>query len=221
MSVRARESHAAFADDHDLLVFEDDPYGLLRIDGAAKPLLYQTLCERGRHDLAISSSSFSKTVAPGLRVGYLLLPEEFVPAISALALRSYVSPPLLPQAHLFEFLSAGYLDGHLEFVRASLRDRRNMLLTTFDERMPAGARWTRPDGGYFLWLELPEPVEADAVNVLASEAGVTFVPGSVFFPDERASGEPRISFSYPSVDEVRSGAIRLAATLHRALEHPA
>jgi 2-aminoadipate transaminase len=218
LEVPARKALAELADEYDLLIIEDDPYGLLRIDGEQPPYVHDLLCERGRSDLALFASSFSKTVAPGLRVGYLLLPKQLVEPVEALATSTYVSPPLLSQAQLLEFVRAGYLEPHVERLRSSLRSRRNALLATLDEGMPAGTHWTRPAGGYFLWLELPEALDAREVNELARAAGVTFVPGSGFFPDGRGQATARISFSFPSVEEVSEGGRRLASVVRAALE---
>jgi DNA-binding transcriptional MocR family regulator len=212
----ARERLADLAVEHNLVVFEDDPYGLLRIDGEPQPYVHELLRERGRDDLAIFASSFSKTVAPGLRVGYLILPAHLVGPVEELAMNTYVSPPLLPQAQLLEFLEAGHLDPHLAFLASFLGSRRDALLAGFDERMPPGARWTRPDGGYFLWLTLPGRLDGTEVESAAREQGVTFVPGTGFFADGSGRDTARISFSYPSVDEVREGAARLSAVVRTA-----
>jgi 2-aminoadipate transaminase len=211
-----REELARFAAEHDVTVVEDDPYGLLRIDGKPQPYLFELLRALGRDDLAVFTSSFSKVVAPGLRVGYLLLPERLVGRIEALAMATYVSPPILPQAQLLEFLEAGHLEPHLDFLRTFLRVRRDALLAAFDEGMPPGTKWTRPDGGYFLWLRLPEVLEDADPAELAQQAGVSLVPGRGFYTDGRGSAAARISFSYPGVDEVRDGASRLAAVVRQA-----
>ena len=102
-----REQLAEIAIEHRLLVIEDAPFGLLRVSGAPEPSVHRLLRERGADELAVYMSSFSKSVAPGLRVGYVVLPERLMPAIAALASSLYVSPPLLAQAELFEFLDAG------------------------------------------------------------------------------------------------------------------
>ncbi len=217
LTLEQRHGLAELALDHDLLVFEDDPYGLLRVEGEALPCVHELLRERGGEDLVIFSSSFSKTVAPGLRVGYLVLPEGLVAPLEALVTRTYVSPPLLAQAQLHDFLAAGYFEKHLEFLRLFLRSRRDALLEVLEEEMPREAAWTRPDGGYFLWLELPEAVDAAELNERARAAGVAFVPGAGFFHGDRGRSTARLAFSYPSVDEIRIGAHRLAGLVRVAL----
>ena len=217
LTLEERHALVDVALEHELLVFEDDPYGLLRVDGEPQPYVYELLRERGGGELAVFASSFSKTVAPGLRVGYLVLPESFVAPLEALAMRTYVSPPLLPQAQLLHFLRAGYLEPHLDFLRGFLRPRRDALLEVLEDGLADVATWTRPDGGYFLWLELPKPLDAEELNARARDAGVTFVPGAGFFADGSGRGTARLSFSYPSVEEIKEGATRLVAIVQSAL----
>ncbi len=214
LDLTARQALVDLAVAHDLTVFEDDPYGLLRIEGEAQPSLTTLLQAAGREDLAIFASSFSKSVAPGLRVGYLILPEHLVAPLTSAVARTYVSPPLLAQAQLQLFLDAGHLEPHLDYLAEFLRPRRDALLDAL-AGLPEGATWTRPDGGYFLWLELPERFDAAAVNDHAAEAGVSFVPGAGFFADHPRRSSARLSFSYPSVDEIRTGAARLVELIRR------
>ena len=194
-----RRALAEFAVARELVVWEDDPYRDVRIDGAPEPYLQSLLPP----ELCVFTSSFSKTVAPGLRVGYAVLPPRLVAPVQALAMRTYVSPPLFAQAQLLEFLEAGFLSGHLEFVGRFLGARRDALLAEL-EALRGVATWTRPEGGYFLWLE--QALDAASLLERARAAGVTFVPGASF------GGEPgsaRLSFSWPSVEEISEGARRL------------
>jgi 2-aminoadipate transaminase len=206
----AREELVELAIEHELLLFEDDPYGLVRIEGDPEPTLHELFRARGADELCIFASSFSKTVAPGLRVGYLVLPEALASPIEALATRTYVSPPILPQAQLYAFLEAGHLEPHLSMLGAFLGERRDALLAVLEERLDGIATWTRPLGGYFLWLELPERFDAAELNERARRNGVAFVPGAGFFADGAGRGTARLSFSYPSAAEIRVGAERLA-----------
>jgi DNA-binding transcriptional MocR family regulator len=197
--------------EYELLVVEDDPYGRLRIDGEPLPRVHDLFVERGGADLAIFSSTFSKTIAPGVRVGYLILPPRLVAPIQGRVTRAYVSPPLLAQAQVYEFLSHGYFDSHLESLRSTLRARRDALLEVLTEELGDVATWTRPEGGYFVWLELPGGVDSTELNERARGEGVEFVPGSGFYPDARGASFGRLAYSFPSVEEIREGARRLSS----------
>jgi 2-aminoadipate transaminase len=211
LTLEQRQELVAIAVEHDLLVIEDDPYGLLRIDGAREPYVHELLRDAGGDHLAVFASSFSKSVAPGLRVGYLIVPEALVAQLEALAMRTYVSPPLLPQAQLLDFLASGAFEPHLEFLASFLRPRRDALLECLEADLSGLAQWTRPDGGYFLWLDLPSDMDAGELNDAAKAVGVSFVPGAAFFRRERGRNTARLSFSFPSVDEIQEGARRLSA----------
>ena len=218
LTLEQRRRLAELALEREVLVFEDDPYGLLRVEGEPSPLVNALLRDLRGDCLALFSSSFSKTVAPGLRVGYVILPEALVAPFETIATRTYVSPPLLPQAQLHDFLATGGLEPQLDFLRSFLRPRRDALLEGLEEGMPEGTRWTRPEGGYFLWLALPAELDALDLSERAEAAGVAFVPGTSFFHDNRGRGRARLSFSYPSVEEIRTGASRLAGLVRQATE---
>ncbi len=208
LDLEQRRALVAIAIEHDLTVFEDDPYGLVRIDGTPQPYLHDLFREQGRPDLAIFASSFSKSVAPGLRAGYLVLPPGLVAQLTEAASRLYVSPPLLPQAQLHAFLAAGDLEPHLTTLAAFLKPRRDALLAAL-EGLPPDATWTRPEGGYFLWLELPGGLDGEALAERAVAVGVTFSAGAGFFAAEPRRATARLAFSYPSVAEIEAGAARL------------
>lgn len=192
------------------LVIEDDPYGLLRFEGEMPPSLHRLLHERGSGELAVHCSSFSKCVAPGLRVGYLVLPPALAARIEARALATYVSPPLLAQAQLFEFLDRGLLEPHLARVTASLRTRRDALVEALTTELPS-VRFDVPEGGYFLWVELPVP--AAGLLEHARAADVTFELGSSFSPTGGEERFARLAFSVASPDELREAVRRLKPIL--------
>jgi DNA-binding transcriptional MocR family regulator len=203
LSEERRRRVVELARANDLLVLEDDPYGLVRFDGAAPPSLFELAGGEG----IVYSSSFSKTIAPGLRVGYFLLPAELERELEAAAVSTYITPVLLGQATVYEFVRRGNFDGNLERVRSLLGTRRDAMLEALATDLAGHATWSRPDGGYFIWLDLP--VDTDAARLLerATEAGVTFVAGADF------GGEPnsaRLAFSFVSPDEIREGVRRLA-----------
>ena len=203
LSEERRRRLAELAGERGLTVLEDDPYGLVRFDGEALPSLFEL--EGGER--VLYSSSFSKTVAPGLRVGYLIVPAPLAADLQGFAASTYITPGLVAQSTLHEFLSCGLFESNLERVRDLLRERRDAMLEALDRGFAGRARWSRPEGGYFLWLELPDDVDATELLARASEAGVTFVPGVDF------GGEPntlRLAFSYVSAAEIAEGIARLA-----------
>jgi 2-aminoadipate transaminase len=208
LSTDRRRRIVELASAHDLLVLEDDPYGLVRYEGEPPP----TLFELDGGERVVYSSSFSKTVAPGVRVGYFVLPAPLERELEQLAVSTYITPVLLAQATVHEFLRRGRFEPNLERVRELLGARRDAMLAALEDELAGGARWSRPEGGYFLWLDLPEDADAADLLVRAEERGVTFVKGADF------GGPPssaRLAFSYVSPDEIREGIRRFAALVGR------
>jgi DNA-binding transcriptional MocR family regulator len=203
LPLERRKRIVELAREHDLLVLEDDPYGLVRYNGDVVPSLF----ELSGGDVAYSSS-FSKTIAPGLRVGWFVFPEKLEKEIEAIATSTYITPVLLGQATVHEFVDRGRFEPNLERVRSLLGARRDAMLAAFDEQLP-NVKITRPDGGYFLWAELAG-VDGGALLQRAEEAGVTFVKGTDF------GGAPdtmRLAFSFVSLDEIADGVAKLASVL--------
>jgi DNA-binding transcriptional MocR family regulator len=197
LSVERRERLVQLARERDLLVLEDDPYGLVRFEGDALP----TLFELDGGERVVYSSSFSKTIAPGLRVGYFVLPQALDAELEALAVSTYITPVLIGQATVFEFLRRGNLEPNLERVRDLLRVRRDAMLDALEQELPT-ATWSHPQGGYFVWVELRRE--------LTAAPGVAFVPGADF---GGAPNTARLAFSYVSPDEIREGVRRLSAAV--------
>jgi 2-aminoadipate transaminase len=191
-----------------LLVLEDDPYGLVRFEG--KPL--PTVFELARGENVVYSSSFSKTVAPGLRVGYLVLPSALAERVVAAATDSYITPGLLSQATVYEFLSRGSFEPNLERIKGLLRERRDAMVSALERHLPE-ASWTVPEGGYFVWVELPPAIAASDLRA----EGVTFVPGSDFFCGPGGESALRLAFSYESPSAIEEGVRRLASAVRAAI----
>jgi DNA-binding transcriptional MocR family regulator len=200
LSEPRRRELVALAEQQNLLLFEDDPYGLIRFEGEALPALFDLTEKR-----SIYSSSFSKTVAPGLRVGWFILPEQLAADLTEAATSSYITPVLLAQATVHEFITRGLFEPNLQRVNGLLKARRDAMLAALDKHF-SGARWTRPQGGYFIWLTLP--VGTVAKDVIDRAEGVTAVPGPDF------GGPPntmRLAYSFVSPDAIETGVERLAA----------
>lgn len=213
LSTERRRRVAELAAEHGVPVLEDDPYGLVRYEGEPAPSIFEL---EGGHRV-IYSSSFSKTVAPGLRVGWFVLPPQLARTLETRANDTYISPPFLGQATIHEFVSRGGFEPNLERVRGLLGARRDAMLESLERELGASASWSRPQGGYFLWLDLPEGTDAAALLERATEAGVTFVKGSDFYPGGSAGrSAARLAFSFVSPGEIREGVALLASLLPAA-----
>jgi len=210
LAAERRRRIVELAREHDLRVLEDDPYGLVRFEGEQPPLLFDI--DGGEH--VIYASSFSKTVAPGLRIGWFVLPEALARSTEELANGTYISPPFLTEATVLEFLRRGAFEPNLERVRDLLRVRRDAMLDALARDFPVAARWSRPEGGYFVWVDLPDEIKTDELLARATAAEVPFVRGSDFFP-KGADGASslRLAYSFVSPDEITEGIARLAPLL--------
>lgn len=210
LSAERRKRIAQIIAEHEVLYLEDDPYGLIRYTGEKVPSLFEL--EGGQH--VAYSSSFSKTVAPGVRVGYFIFPEQVGKAVEAIAVSNYISPVMLSQATVFEFVNRGNFEPNLERVIGLLGARRNAMLEALETELGgSGAVWSKPDGGYFLWLDFPAGNDCDDVLKRAEADGLTFVKGTDFFPDGRGKESARLAFSFVSVDEIHAGVKKLGALL--------
>jgi 2-aminoadipate transaminase len=209
LSTERRRRLVELVREHELLVLEDDPYGLVRFEGEPEP----SLLELEGGERVVYTSSFSKTVAPGVRSGYLVLPDGLRAELEATSTSTYITPGLVGQATVNEFLRRGGFRTNLERVCDLLRLRRDAMLAALEAELGGcGARWSRPRGGYFVWLDLPG-VDAGELLERAAAAGVTFVRGTDF------GGGPstmRLAYSYVSPDEIREGVARLAALVPSA-----
>jgi 2-aminoadipate transaminase len=188
-------------------VLEDDPYGLVRYEREPP----QSLHELDGGELVTYASSFSKTVAPGLRVGWFTAPAGLAARLEARAVSNYISPPFLSQATVFELIGRGAFEPNLERIKGLLRLRRDAMLQALERELAGAATWSEPEGGYFLWVDLPG--EAATLLERAEAAGVSFVKGSDFFPDGSGGRSARLAFSYASPSEIDSGVSTLAALL--------
>jgi 2-aminoadipate transaminase len=185
-----------------ILLLEDDTYGLTRFDGEPLPALFDLSGGRSAY-----SSSFSATIAPGLRVGFFVLPEQLAEQVGDLATSTYITPGLLAQATVFEFLQRGALEVHLARLREALKARRDALVAALEQHLPE-ATWSRPEGGFFLWLQLPG--NPDGREVLKRAEGVTACDGTRF---GAVSSALRLSYASASPEELVAGVERLAAAL--------
>ena len=206
LSTERRRRVVELAQAHGVPVLEDDPYGLVRYEGEPPPSLHEL--EGG--DLVTYASSFSKTVAPGVRVGWFAAPAGLAARIEARAVSNYISPPFLTQATVFELIDRGAFQPNLERIRGLLKTRRDAMLAALERELAGEASWSEPEGGYFLWVDLP--TGAGDLLARAEAAGVTFVKGADFYPaGAGGSTSARLAFSFASPSEIGDG--RLDARL--------
>ena len=211
LSLERRRALAELAAEHELAVLEDDPYGLVRFEGSAPPSVHEL--EGGKR--VTYTSSFSKTVAPGLRTGFFVLPEADAAGFEERAVSTYISPPFLMQAAIWDFIDGGRFEPNLDRVRTELRARRDAMLGALERTFPESASWNRPEGGYFLWLSLGDGANTTELAVRSAEAGVGIVRGQDFFPPGSSLGasSARLAFSYESPEQIAEGVERLARLL--------
>lgn len=205
LSLERRRRLLEICDAHDILVLEDDPYGRLRFEGDNIPGLW-TMASPGR---VVFTSSFSKTVAPGLRVGYLVSPPAIAAKLAAAASRTYISPALLSEASIHQLIVRGGLEPNIEKVTALMRERRDAM-TAGMRHMPEGTEFTTPQGGFFYWMTLPAGLSADDLFEPAGAAGIAYVKGSDCVLD---GGERTLRLAYSGVGpaEIEEGMERLGA----------
>jgi DNA-binding transcriptional MocR family regulator len=188
---------------HEFTIFEDDPYVALRFEG--EPL--ETMVSMDS-DTVVYASSFSKTVCPGIRVGYLIGPAELIAKVAKIATSTYISPSMVSQAIVDQFCRSGALARSIDTVREALRERAHTLCQALARELPE-ARFVEPQGGYFLWLELPRGTDVDALFVAAAARDVQFVKGSDFVL-EGGDSCLRIAYSGVTPAEIEEGVARLA-----------
>src|SRR3954454_15015523 len=204
LSLDKRRRLLQLADQYDFIVFEDDPYIELRFEGERLP----TMLSLDSSDHVVYASSFSKTVCPGIRVGYLAGPVETISAIQKLATETYISPSMVAESIVNEFCRSGAIDRSIETVKNALRERVGRLAAALERDLP-DAKFTAPAGGYFLWVDLPDSVDVDALFAAAQDRGVVFVKGTDFLL-EGGGNSLRLAYSGVTPDQIDEGVGRLA-----------
>lgn len=205
-----RQRLVALAERHDLLLIEDDVYRELWFDAPPPPSLF-ALAPRGR---VIRLGSYSKTLAPGLRLGFVTCSAGQALQFADDGVRDSGGAPSFAMGMMVATLcQAGGFDAHLASLRQSLRERRDALLAALDDGLPAGCSITRPGGGYFVWLTLPPTVTVAALLPAAERHRVSFVPGTAVCIDGRGQQQLRLAFSLLTPEEMADGVRRIAAAI--------
>jgi 2-aminoadipate transaminase len=204
----------ALAERYDLLIAEDDVYRDQAYGGEVPPSLYAL--DGGRRVLRIGS--FSKILAPGVRSGWLIGPVGLIERLIGSGLRCMGggANPLMANI-LATYCQQGLLEPHIEHLRRVYRERRNAMMAALGAYMPPGVAWTRPGGGVFVWLGLPEPLRATDVAVQAREAKLMVLPGDPFFAEAATGQYLRLAFSYVTPESIRAGIATLGQILRSTL----
>lgn len=216
LSLAARKRLLDLAEELDIPVVEDAAYSPLRFSGeASPPIMALEIARRGSIDAArsIYCGTFSKVLSPGLRVGWIVAPQAMIRRLVLVKQASDLNSATINQMVMHRLAETAYA-AQVENAREHYRRRRDTMLAALERHMPKGASWTCPDGGLFVWLRLPEGIDAAALlDRAVKEVGVAFVPGGAFFHDGRGRNTLRLSYSLPGEVEIEEGIARLAGLI--------
>ena len=219
LSLERRMQLIRIADKYGVPIIEDDPYGQLRYEGEHIPSIVALDSEyrgpNGGHysGNVIYLSTFSKLLAPGLRLGWVIAPSEVIQKLVLSKQAADLHTSSFNQYIAFEAAKGGFLDEHVKVIRATYKERRDVMIEMMEEMFPAGVTWRKPKGGMFLWSILPEGMDSAEVLKRAVEKKVAFVPGEAFHPTGGGRNTMRLNFSYSSPETIREGVTRLGNTL--------
>ena len=213
VTLERRRELVRLVEDHDLILIEDSPYRQLRFEGEPEPPILSLNSDR-----VVSLYTFSKILLPGFRLGWMAGPAEIITkAIIAKQSVDLCAPPF-NQAVIREFLKRGLLDGQIKRIVAAYKEKRDYMLAMLEKYMPKldGLSWTKPSGGLFLWLTVPEGLNTNEMFLDAISKEVAYVVGSAFDPEGLDAHSMRLNFSYPSMDQIEEGVKRLANVILEA-----
>ena len=225
LSEGRRHELALMADCYGIPIVEDDPYGQLRYEGEHIPPVLVIDRENVRRDNAYSTgnviylSTFSKTLAPGLRLGWIVAPPEIITKLVQLKQATDLHTSTFNQFVAYEVARDGFLDQQVRFIRQLYRERRDVMLEALQDYFPAEVTWTHPHGGLFLWVTLPGDLDIREIWQLAIHRNVAFVPGDPFYahPEVERSQHMRLNFSSTTPEQIREGIIRLSLAVKSQL----
>jgi len=209
MSEERRRALVDVAMEYDIPIIDDNPYGDIRFSGEHVP----TLKSYGG-DEVIALRTFSKVLAPGMRVGWMNGPADIMPQFEKVKQCTDLHTNTIGQALIYEYVKAGKLEPHIEEVRKSYRGKRNLMVETMKATFPEGVRWTEPEGGLFLWVELPVHMSANDLFSKAIERQVAYVWGEPFFANGGGKNTLRLNFATASLEDIEIGIGRLAVLLN-------
>ncbi len=199
----------AIAKKYDVLIVEDSPYREIRFEGKEQPTIFEL--DNSGHVILLGT--FSKTFVPGFRIGWVIAEERIVDKFVTAKQSTDLCTPVLNQMIAAKYMQKGYFDENLKKTIENYREKRMVMLQAFRENMPKGVTWTEPEGGLFLFLRLPEHMDAEVLFKKAIDNNVAFVLGSVFHCDGSGKNTMRLNFSYMSIEKTKEGVKRLAKAI--------
>ena len=212
-SDKRREEFMEVIEKYGLIVLEDNPYGELRYGGESR----KSLKSMDKSDRVVYLGTFSKILSPGIRIGWVCAGEETMDMFVKVKQRSDVHTNSVSQMEVANFLENNDIDEHISKIKELYRKRRNIMLETIDACFPAGIETTRPDGGLFLWVVLPEKIDSKEMLKKAVEKNVGYVPGGAFFPNGGNKNTMRLSFSNMEEEKIVQGIKILAEVIKKEI----
>lgn len=209
MPLAKREKMAELLEKYEVLLVEDDPYGYLRYSGSDLPAI-SALDKSGQ---CVYLGSFSKIISPGLRVGYAVGPKDVLRKMIIGKQGTDLHTGVLSQAIIYEFFRRGLIEDHIDSIIEQYAAKRDLMLQAIEQHFPQEARWTRPDGGLFIWVELPEDIDTTELFHQTIKEKVAFVPGESFFADGSKKNCMRLNFSNASFSDIEVGIERLGKAI--------
>jgi 2-aminoadipate transaminase len=223
LALERRHQLIELADKYGVPIIEDDPYGQLRFEGEHLPSVVvldskfrsSDTCYRGN---VIYLSTFSKILAPGIRLAWVIAPPEVIRKLVQAKQGADLHTSTFNQIVAYEVGHGGFLDRHIHVIRKTYKERRDAMLAALDSYFPAGVDWTHPDGGLFLWATGPMGMNTTELMTAAVAKKVAYVPGAPFYPNGGGENTMRLNFSYCPPDTIREGIFRLGEMLREQLE---
>ena len=212
MSLERRQITVELAQKYDVPILEDDPYGELRFEGEALPNLFELAPEQ-----VIYASTFSKTLAPGFRLGWIIANQEVLEPLMIAKQIADLQVPTYSQRLIYEIVQNGFMDAQIPRLRDHYRQQRDLLLDAMQRHFPPEVSYHPPSGGMFVWCELPEELDATELLEIALEHKVAYIPGASFYPNEQGKNTFRLSYSIATPEEIEIGIEKLGKIFRIAL----
>ncbi|HET9697554.1 MAG TPA: PLP-dependent aminotransferase family protein [Terriglobales bacterium] len=225
LSLSRREELVFLSDKYGIPLIEDDPYGQLRYEGEhiAPLIVLDRVNLRRDHGYSLGNviylSTFSKTLAPGIRLGWIVAPAEVINKLVQLKQGADLHTSTFNQMVAYEVAKENFLDEHVKHIRQVYRQRRDVMLAALKKYFPSEVTWTHPSGGLFLWITMPEGVDCNELLMTAIHQNVAFVPGDCFFPDGEGKRNMRLNFSNAKPEQIEEGIKRLSHAVREQIEH--